>query len=86
MKHTKRRATRSKTQQKTLTPLRAQTENQKKYIESIINNHVIFCSGPSGSGKSFIASGMASHSLHKGEVEKIIISRPLICTGKDIGS
>ena len=69
-----------------LVPLEAKTENQKEYIRSIIENDVIFCSGPSGSGKSFIASGLASHHLHDGSVEQIIVTRPLVCTGKDIGS
>ncbi len=64
----------------------AQTENQKEYIRAIIENDVVFCSGPSGSGKSFIAAGIAAEHLHRGDVEQIIITRPLVCTGKDIGS
>tara|TARA_Y100001963_G_scaffold45011_2_gene63370 strand:+ start:19089 stop:19751 length:663 start_codon:yes stop_codon:yes gene_type:complete len=64
----------------------AQTDNQKEYIRAIIENDIIFCSGPSGSGKSFIAAGIAAEHLHRGDVEQIIITRPLVCTGKDIGS
>ena len=67
-------------------PLEAKTSNQKEYIGSIIENDVIFCSGPSGSGKSFIAAGVAAHHLYEKAIEQIIITRPLICTGKDIGS
>ena len=66
--------------------LEAKTENQKEYIRSIIENDIVFCSGPSGSGKSFIAAGIAAEHLHRGDVEQIIITRPLVCTGKDIGS
>ena len=62
------------------------TENQKKYIRSIIENDVTFCVGPSGSGKSFIVAGLASEHIEKGLVENIIVTRPLVCTGKDIGS
>lgn len=69
-----------------LTPLQAQTENQKDYIRAIIDNDVIICSGPSGSGKSFIAAGIAAHHLHRGEIENIIVTRPLVCAGKEIGS
>ena len=69
-----------------LVPLEAQTINQKEYIRSIVENDVVFCSGPSGSGKSFIAAGIAAHHLHRGEIEQIIVTRPLVCTGKDIGS
>ena len=66
--------------------LEAKTENQKDYIRSIIENDVVFCSGPSGSGKSYIAAGIASDHLHRGEIEQVLISRPLVCTGKEIGS
>jgi len=66
-------------------PLQAKTYNQKEYIRNIVENDIIFCSGPAGSGKSFIAAGIAAEHLHRGEIEKVIVTRPLICTGKDIG-
>lgn len=69
-----------------IVPLEAKTDNQKDYIRSIIENDVILCSGPSGSGKSFIAAGVAAHHLYEDLIEHVIITRPLICTGKDIGS
>ena len=62
------------------------TENQNNYIRSIIENQVIFCSGPSGCGKSYIAAGLASEHLHRGIVEQVIITRPIVCTGKEIGA
>ena len=64
----------------------AKTYNQKEYIRSIIENDVVFCSGTSGSGKSYVAAGIAAEHLHRGEIDQIIITRPLVCTGKDIGS
>lgn len=64
----------------------AKTENQKNYIRSIIENDVTFCVGPSGTGKSFIVAGIAAEHLEKNEIETIIVTRPLVCTGKDIGS
>jgi phosphate starvation-inducible PhoH-like protein len=69
-----------------VTPLEAKTENQKDYIRDIAEYDIVICSGPSGSGKSFIASGMAAHKLHSGDTKQIIVSRPLVSTGKDIGS
>ncbi len=66
--------------------IEAKSHNQKEYIRAIIENDVIFCSGPSGSGKSFVAAGIASEHLHRGQIDQIIITRPLVCTGKDIGS
>jgi phosphate starvation-inducible PhoH-like protein len=62
----------------------AKTNNQKEYIRSIIDNDVIFCTGPSGCGKSFIASGIAAEHLHRGDIEQVIVTRPLVCTGKEI--
>jgi phosphate starvation-inducible PhoH-like protein len=66
--------------------LEAKTENQKIYIRSIIENDVVFCTGPSGSGKSFIAAGIAAQKLLKDEIDTIIVTRPLVCTGRDLGS
>lgn len=64
----------------------ARTENQKNYIRSIIENEVTFCTGPSGTGKSFIVAGVASEHILKDKIETIVVTRPLVCTGKDIGS
>ena len=67
-------------------PLVGKTTNQKDYIRAIAENDVIFCSGPAGSGKSYIASGVAAHKLFRGEIEQIIVTRPLVCTGKELGA
>ena len=67
-------------------PVEAQTDNQRDYIRAIIENDIVFCSGPAGSGKSFIAAGIAAEHLHRGKIQQVIITRPLVCTGKDIGS
>ena len=64
----------------------AKTDNQKNYIRSIVENDITICTGPSGTGKSFIVAGIASEHLEKDKIENIIVTRPLICTGKDIGS
>jgi phosphate starvation-inducible PhoH-like protein len=64
----------------------AKTENQKNYIVSIVENDVTLCCGPAGSGKSFIAAGIASEHLWQDKIENIIVTRPLVCAGKDIGS
>ena len=66
--------------------LEAKTDNQRDYIRAIIENDIILCSGPAGSGKSFIAAGIAAQHLHQNRIEQVIVTRPLVCTGKDIGS
>jgi phosphate starvation-inducible PhoH-like protein len=85
MKRSKPKTTKDEAPHKIL-PLEGKTHNQRVYIKQILENDVIICSGPSGSGKSFIAAGLAAQSLHRGDVERIIITRPLVCAGKEIGS
>ena len=53
-------------------PITAKTPNQKEYIRDIVDNDVVFCTGPSGSGKSYIAAGIAANHIYKDEVEEII--------------
>jgi len=73
-------------QSRKIVPLSAKTENQKDYIRDIVDNDIVFCTGPSGCGKSFIAAGMAASLIFTKQVEQIIITRPLVCAGKDIGA
>lgn len=67
-------------------PLEARTDNQRDYIRAVAENEVVLCSGPAGSGKSFIAAGLSAQHLHHDNIEQIIITRPLVCAGKEIGS
>mgnify|MGYP001158279657 FL=1 len=83
---TRRKKRQQEKQERGVKPITAKTQNQKEYIISIIENDITFCCGPAGSGKSFVAAGIAANHLHKGGIENIIITRPLVCTGKDIGA
>ena len=76
----------SRTPRHSIKTVEAKTENQKNYIVSIVENDVTLCCGPAGSGKSFIAAGIASEHLWQDKIENIIVTRPLVCAGKDIGS
>jgi phosphate starvation-inducible protein PhoH and related proteins len=69
-----------------LKPITAKTENQQNYIRSIIENDVTICIGPAGSGKSHIAAGIAAEHLFNSKIQQVIITRPLVCSGKDIGA
>lgn len=84
--HNNKRKKRQEEKKPKQNTLEAKTENQKNYIRSIVENDIIFCTGPSGSGKSFIAAGIAAQKLLKDEIDTIIVTRPLVCTGKEIGS
>lgn len=73
----------TRTSRKVLTP---KSQNQADYIASIFNNDITICHGPAGSGKTAIAVGVACTLLLHEKIEKIIITRPTIDTGKDLGS
>ena len=75
-----------KNDRRRIVPITAKTPNQKDYIRDIVDNDVIFCTGPSGSGKSYIAAGIAANHIYRDEVDQIIVTRPLVCAGQDIGS
>ena len=66
--------------------LQAKTEGHKNYIRTMVENDITICCGVPGAGKTFSAVGLACEFLSRGEVEKLIFSRPIIQCGKDIGS
>ena len=61
------------------------SNNQKAYISSIQNNDIVLCHGPAGTGKTHIAAGLAVRMMRASQIEKIIICRPVVGVGKDIG-
>lgn len=65
--------------------LEARTPNQKEYILSVVHNDITFCFGPAGTGKTHVAAGMAVQMLKRKEIERIIVCRPVVSVGKDIG-
>lgn len=65
--------------------LKPRSENQKDYIRTIAENHITFCQGVAGSGKTHIAIGMALEYLLDEKVKKIIITRPVVESGEKIG-
>ena len=65
--------------------LKPKTENQKTYIDVITNNDVTLCTGPAGTGKTAVAVGLACDYLLDKRVEKIIVTRPVIESGRGLG-
>ena len=63
----------------------AQTDGQKKYHEAVINNDIVFAYGPAGTGKTYQAVACAVSALKNKEVEKIIITRPVVEAGERLG-
>jgi phosphate starvation-inducible PhoH-like protein len=65
--------------------LKPKTENQQDYIIEMSESDVTFCSGPAGSGKTAVAVGMACEYILSDRVEKIVITRPVVESGRGIG-
>ena len=63
----------------------AQTAGQKKYFKSVKKNDIVFAIGPAGTGKTFQAVACAVSALKNKEVEKIIITRPVVEAGERLG-
>jgi phosphate starvation-inducible PhoH-like protein len=65
--------------------LKAKTDNQQAYIDEMADADVTFCSGPAGSGKTSVAVGLACEYLMEERVKKIIITRPVVESGRGLG-
>ena len=65
--------------------LKPKTENQAKYIRSMTDSDVTICTGPAGTGKTTIAVGLACQYILENKVDKIIVTRPVIESGKGLG-
>ena len=63
----------------------AQTSGQKKYYKAVIDNDIVFSYGPAGTGKTYQAVACAVSALKNNEVEKIIITRPVVEAGENLG-
>ena len=61
------------------------TKGQIEYIEAIKNHDLVFCIGPAGTGKTYLAIAMAVNALKKGLVRRIILTRPAVEAGESLG-
>jgi phosphate starvation-inducible PhoH-like protein len=66
-------------------PVRARTPNQRKLVEESANNDLIFAIGPAGTGKTYTAIALAVRALKNKEIRKIILSRPAVEAGENLG-
>ena len=65
--------------------LAARTPNQRTYIKTMQKTDITFVSGPAGTGKTHVAIGMAVQMVRAGQLDRIIVTRPLVSVGKDMG-
>ncbi|MEQ8174971.1 MAG: PhoH family protein [Syntrophomonadaceae bacterium] len=66
-------------------PIKAKTLGQKRYVQSILRDDVVFGIGPAGTGKTYLAVVMAVRALKSREVERIILVRPAVEAGEKLG-
>lgn len=65
--------------------VRAKTANQKKLVEAAETHDLVFAIGPAGTGKTYTAVALAVRALKNKEVKKIIITRPAVEAGENLG-
>ena len=64
---------------------RPKTEGQAGYVEAIAKNDLVFCIGPAGTGKTYMAVAMALSALKMGTLKRIVLARPAIEAGEKLG-
>lgn len=65
--------------------IRVKTLGQKIYVDSVKNHDVVFGIGPAGTGKTFLAVTLAVTALKRGQVKRIILTRPAVEAGESLG-
>lgn len=65
--------------------IKPKSPNQKKLVDSSYKNDLVFALGPAGSGKTYIAVALAVRALKNREVKRIIITRPAVEAGENLG-
>lgn len=66
-------------------PIKARTVNQRKMVKAIETNDMVFAIGPAGTGKTYTGVALAVKALKNKEVKKIILTRPAVEAGENLG-
>lgn len=65
--------------------IRAKTPNQKKLVQTVESNDIVFAVGPAGTGKTYTGVAMAVKALKSGVVKRIVMTRPAVEAGESLG-
>ena len=65
--------------------IRAKTIGQREYVQAIRSNDLVFCIGPAGTGKTYLAVVLAIQAMKTGSVKRIILARPAVEAGESLG-
>jgi phosphate starvation-inducible PhoH-like protein len=61
------------------------TEGQRGYVRAMLENDLVFCLGPAGTGKTYLAVAIAVHLLKMGHTKRIVLVRPAVEAGERLG-
>ncbi len=65
--------------------IRPKTEGQRRYMDAMRHRDLVFCEGPAGCGKTYLAVAMALEALRREQVRKIVLVRPAVEAGEKLG-
>ena len=65
--------------------MRPKSEGQRRYVQAILKADIVFCIGPAGTGKTYLAVAVALHYLQEQMLKRIILSRPAVEAGEHLG-
>jgi len=65
--------------------IRAKTIGQREYVQAIRSKDLVFCIGPAGTGKTYLAVVLAIQAMKTGSVKRIILTRPAVEAGESLG-
>ena len=66
-------------------PVEPRTENQRRYLDQIAKNDLVFGIGPAGTGKTYLAVAAAVASMRQGHSRRLVITRPVVEAGESLG-
>jgi len=65
--------------------VKPKTPGQKRYLEAVQKNDLVFCTGPAGTGKTYLAVAVAVHMLKHKRAKRLILARPAVEAGEKLG-
>jgi phosphate starvation-inducible protein PhoH and related proteins len=65
--------------------VKPKTEGQRRYVEAVFQHDLTFCTGPAGTGKTYLAVAAAASLLKHGSVRRLVLARPAVEAGERLG-
>jgi phosphate starvation-inducible protein PhoH and related proteins len=65
--------------------VRPRTEGQARYLQALRDHELVFCVGPAGTGKTYLAVAIGVAALRRGQIKKIVLVRPAVEAGEHLG-